>query len=110
MISCPLSIVTNERELDDAVNAISGSASLGVDTETTALDPFRARIRLLQIATPSRSFVFDLFEHNALRDARIRALLESPSTIKIFHNAKFDLKMLLHHCGIEVRGIFDTLL
>jgi DNA polymerase-1 len=29
---------------------------------------------------------------------------------KIFHNAKFDLKMLLHHFGVEVRGAFDTLL
>ena len=36
--------------------------------------------------------------------------MSSPRPIKVFHNAKFDLKMLLHHFDLEVHGIFDTLL
>src|SRR4030095_13261257 len=34
----------------------------------------------------------------------------STQPVKVFHNAKFDLKMLLHHYHLEVRGLFDTLL
>jgi DNA polymerase I-like protein with 3'-5' exonuclease and polymerase domains len=37
-------------------------------------------------------------------------MLSSPQPVKVFHNAKFDVKMLLHHFDLEVRGLFDTLL
>ena len=67
-------------------------------------------MRLLQIATPANNFVIDLFELEALRNNELRALLSSPEPVKIFHNAKFDVKMLLHHFELEVRGLFDTLL
>src|SRR5262249_12571577 len=110
MTSCPLTLVTSARQLEDAVETLTHFRSLGVDTETTALDPFCASVRLLQIATPLHSFVFDLFQHDSLRNPRLRDLLQSPEITKVFHNAKFDLKMLLHHFGLEVRGVFDTLL
>jgi DNA polymerase-1 len=96
--------------VESAVEAFSGHATAGVDTETTGLDPLRSRVRLLQIATPEHSFVIDLFQVRALEHPGLRAWLSSPNAVKIFHNAKFDLKMLLHHFGVEVRGVFDTLL
>jgi len=37
-------------------------------------------------------------------------LLTSAQPVKVFHNAKSILKMLLHHFDLEVRGLFDTLL
>src|SRR5262249_10015113 len=110
MTNCPLTLVTSARQLEDSVETLTYFRSLGVDTETTALDPFCASVRLLQIATPLHSFVFDLFQHDSLRNPRLRDLLQSPEITKVFHNAKFDLKMLLHHFGLEVRGVFDSLL
>ncbi len=92
------------------MEAISKHAVVGVDTETTGLDPLRSRVRLLQIATPEHSFVIDLFQVRALERPELRGFLSSSDPIKNFHNAKFDLKMLLHHFGLEVRGVFDTLL
>jgi len=83
---------------------------VGVDTETTALSPFQGAVRLLQLAIPERSFVIDLFQFPALEHRGLRELLSSTHPIKVFHNAKFDLKMLLHHFNLEVRGLFDTLL
>lgn len=83
---------------------------IGVDTETTSLSPFEGSVRLLQIATPEQSFVIDLFELPALNHPGLRELLSAAHPIKVFHNAKFDLKMLLRHFNLEVRGVFDTLL
>jgi len=103
-------LVTSARELSDAVGSIAGAPVIGVDTETTGLDPYRNRVRLLQIATGSTNFVIDLFEVPALADTRLREVLSAPTPIKVFHNAKFDLKMLLHHFDLEVRGVFDTFL
>jgi len=106
----PFTFVADEAAVEKAVEAISRHAVVGVDTETTGLDPLRSRVRLLQIATPEHSFVIDLFQVRALEHTGLRGLLSSSEQLKTFHNAKFDLKMLLHHFGLEVRGVFDTLL
>jgi len=103
-------IVDSTSGLEKALEALSRSSVIGVDTETTSLDPFTGRIRLLQISTGEQTFVIDLFRIKALEHRGVRRLMESTEPIKIFHNAKFDVKMLLHHCRMETRGIFDTLL
>jgi DNA polymerase-1 len=106
----PFTFVADQSALERAVEAISRHTVVGVDTETTGLDPLRSRVRLLQVATPEHSFVIDLFQVRALEHAGLRGLLSASEQLKTFHNAKFDLKMLLHHFGVEVRGVFDTLL
>jgi DNA polymerase I-like protein with 3'-5' exonuclease and polymerase domains len=103
-------LVQTAGDLDAALEQICGARVLGVDTETTGLDPFTSRIRLLQISTADANFVIDLFSVEAGREPRLRDVLSSAETIKIFHNAKFDLKMLLHHFDLEVYGVFDTFL
>ena len=110
MSSTPHSIITTANDLDKALVELGQLPILGVDTETTGLDPFSSRVRLIQIAIPNHSFVIDLFKVPALENERLRGLLSSPRPIKAFHNAKFDLKMLLHHFDLEVHGIFDSFL
>ncbi|HXG91146.1 MAG TPA: DNA polymerase [Blastocatellia bacterium] len=110
MSKTPFTVVTTEAALKAALGAISSHPVIGVDTETTGLDPFRSRVRLLQIATPEHAFVFDLFEIAALDNPELRRLLSETEPLKVFHNAKFDLKMLLYHFNLEVRGLFDCLL
>ena len=103
-------LVDHAAALDDACREILSAPVIGVDTETTGFDPYRSRIRLLQLAVPGRNIVIDLFKVPALRHPKLREALSSPDRIKVLHNAKFDLKMLLHHGAIEVQGVFDTLL
>lgn len=110
MSRTPFKLINTETALEKALEAISRHRTIGVDTETTSLDPFSGGVRLLQIATFEQSFVIDLFQLPAMKHAGLRELLSSTTTIKVFHNAKFDLKMLLHHFDLETRGLFDTLL
>ncbi|HYL98253.1 MAG TPA: DNA polymerase [Blastocatellia bacterium] len=93
-----------------ACSELSRSSLIGLDTETTSLDPYRGRVRLLQLSSSERNYVFDLFKFPALYEPALRDLLQSSGHLKIAHNAKFDLKMLLHHHHLEVHPIFDTLL
>jgi len=102
--------VDNVAALDQACQEIMVAPVIGVDTETTGFDPYSSRIRLLQIAVPGHNMVIDLFKVEALSHPQLRETLSSSTRTKVLHNAKFDLKMLLHHSGIEVRGVFDTLL
>ena len=110
MSRTPFKLINTEQCLEQALGAISSQPVIGVDTETTSLSPFQGQVRLLQIATPEQSFVIDLLQLPALRNNGLRELLSSAQPVKVFHNAKFDLKMLLHHFDLEVRGLFDTLL
>src|SRR5262245_64045512 len=93
--------------LDDACREILAAPVIGVDTETTGFDPYRSRIRLLQIAVPGRNIVIDLFKVPGLRHPALREALSSPDRIKVLHNAKLDLKMLLHNGDIEMRAGFE---
>ncbi len=110
MSRTPFTVVKTRPALEQALEAISRQPVLGVDTETTALDPRDGKVRLLQVAIPEHNFVVDLFELPAFKHPGLREMLSSPQPIKVFHNAKFDVKMLLHHFDLEVRGLFDTLL
>ena len=110
MSRTPFRIVDSESALERALGAISRYSLIGLDTETTSLDPFSGKVRLLQIAIPECTFVIDLYKCSALSHSGLREMLSRSEPLKVLHNASFDLKMLLHHFGLEVRGLFDTLL
>ncbi|MBC8030872.1 MAG: hypothetical protein H7Z16_12235 [Pyrinomonadaceae bacterium] len=111
-------IIKTAEALRKAVESLSNHQVLGLDTETTELDPYVGRLRLIQLATPNGVHIIDLDafsgsngdlrESNAL--APLRDLLSAPRPIKIAHNAKFDAKFIKHHLGTELNGVFDTLL
>lgn len=82
----------------------------GLDTETTGLDPLSDRLRLLQIAIVGEpTLVIDCFELLPEGELIIQDLLDGFG-IKVFQNAKFDIKFLKAN-GLEIRGqLFDTML
>ena len=104
------SLITSENDLRAAVEELRTSHAIGVDTETTGFEPHSSQIRLVQLASPEKSYVIDTFQFNALNNAELRALLESPRPIKALHNAKFDFKMLKYLAGIEMNPMFDSML
>ena len=106
-------LVKTADELRKAIEILTSQPVVGLDTETTDLDPFTSRLRLIQLATPDRVYIID-FDHfsNGNRDALapLRGLLAAPRPIKIAHNAKFDAKFIKHNLGVDLVGLFDTLL
>lgn len=83
---------------------------MGVDSETTGLDPHIERLRLVQIAVHEKPvLVIDIFRVGD-EDLKILAEVLATNSIKIFQNAKFDLNFL-RAAGYKVNGpIFDTML
>ncbi len=109
-------LVTTAEELRRAVDELFHKHAVGLDTETTELDPYLGRLRLIQLASPDGVYIVDL---NRFADADLksgaemeplRQLLTTPRPIKIAHNAKFDAKFIKHNLGVDTVGIFDTLL
>src|SRR5215212_599821 len=109
-------LIKTSDELRKAIETLATQPVVGLDTETTDLDPYNSRLRLIQLATTDRVYIVD-FDHFAKGDstksealAPLRRLLEAPRPIKIAHNAKFDAKFIKHNLGVELGGLFDTLL
>jgi len=109
-------VIRSAEDLRRAVETLSSQPALGLDTETTDLDPFTSRLRLIQLAAPDKVFIVDLdaFRNGDSTDLEaltpLRRLLESPRPIKIAHNSKFDAKFIKHNLGVDLVGLFDTLL
>jgi hypothetical protein len=104
-------LITDATNLADALQAIGDCRVLGVDTETTGLDPLTDRLRLLQLAAPGWPvLVIDLWTIPEGARVPLQRLLTQPSTVKVFHNAKFDLQFL-RQAGLPVQGLLgDTML
>jgi DNA polymerase-1 len=105
-----MKLITTPDELQVAITQLTAEAFIGFDTETTGLDPHRARLRLLQLATPRESFILDLFQFPAEALPPVLDLLTANRPIKVAHNAKFDAEFLLKHHGIRLGAVFDTYL
>jgi DNA polymerase-1 len=109
-------LIKTSDELRKAIETLATQPVVGLDTETTDLDPYTSRLRLIQLATTDQVYIVD-FDHFANGDstksealAPLRRLLEAPRPIKIAHNAKFDAKFIKHNLGVDLGGLFDTLL
>ena len=112
---------TQLSDLKAAVRIIAATEGLiGVDTETTGLDPFTCRVRLVQIAVPDFGLVVDL---DAYRDgderqvdwdrpgaSYLKRILEGTKRPKVLQNGAFDLNFLWQE-GIDLGGeLHDTML
>src|SRR6185295_1883890 len=112
-------LVKTEEELRKAVEILSTHQVIGLDTETTELDPYIGRLRLIQLATPSGVYIIDVDAFSASAGGNgnlrhtpalqsLRELLSAHRPIKIAHNAKFDAKFIKHTLGADLGGLFDT--
>ncbi|MGH9799719.1 MAG: DNA polymerase, partial [Blastocatellia bacterium] len=103
-------LITVADDLTQIADELRAQPMIGLDTETTGLDPHTSKLRLLQLATPNNSYVIDCFRFQRGQLAPLREVISAEQPTKIAHNAKFDSKFLLKHLGWRIGGIFDTYL
>lgn len=96
-------VITDPAELDSLLASIAGQ-KVGIDLETTGLNPRRDVIRLVQIALEDVVFVVDC---NAVGTDWIGSALASVS-MAIGHNLKFDLGFVLALGHPFPPQVFDT--
>jgi DNA polymerase I len=102
--------IDDDEKLFGEISSIEGAPTVGIDTETTGLDPHNDKLMLLQLAaSQNHALVIEVGRLGNEALDRLRTLLQSNS-VKVFQNAKFDLKFL-KMAGLEVMGpVFDTML
>lgn len=102
-------LVTHPDDVVRMVESLRQEPRLGLDTETTGLDPYRGRLRLLQLASATTTWILDCFQLTRDHLRPLQQLLEA-GPLLIAHNAKFDGKFIDHHLGLQLGPIFDTYL
>jgi DNA polymerase I-like protein with 3'-5' exonuclease and polymerase domains len=97
-------LVREQAELTSVVQALAESVRVGVDTETTGLNPRTDRVRLLSLATDRGTWLVDCFavDPGPLWDALSGRPL-------VCHNGIFDLQFLAP-LGFAPNAVHDTML
>ena len=85
-----LEYVCTPTRAEGILRELQGEPLIGMDFETTHLDPLIGHIRLVQLAVPGRTVVLDMHQIPA---ELLRPLLTQPSRF-VGHNLKFELRYL----------------
>ncbi|NVO22299.1 DNA polymerase I [Donghicola mangrovi] len=120
--------VSDPAVLEQWIATARAQGYVAVDTETTALDEMVADLVGVSLATAAGKACYipvghtsgdgDLFGGSEKAAGQmdfdtclklLKPLLEDPSVLKIFQNAKYDMKIFQNY-GITVQGIDDTML
>ncbi len=114
--------ITSLEALDAVIATARAVGYLAIDTETTALNIAKARLVGISLACDeSRGFYLPLGHVDDFGEAvggqldleavaeRLGPLLIDPAVLKIGHNLKYDISVLVRH-GLSLAPIEDTLL
>ena len=81
---------------------------VAVDTEAMGLVHGRDRLCLVQLSAGDGVCHLVQVEKDQGAAPRLRALLEDPATLKLFHFARFDVALLRHDLGARTAPIYCT--
>jgi DNA polymerase I-like protein with 3'-5' exonuclease and polymerase domains len=102
-------VITTPEGIRQACEQLQHADAIGTDCETTSLDPLTGQLRLLQLAIPEQTYVFD---HRKIGSAEayrpLKQIIEEPRRRIISHNSKFEQKWLKYVLGIEPATVFCT--
>lgn len=98
-----------DRDLSDEIlSEYLQAEAIAVDTETMGLLPQRDRLCLVQLCDPKGNVAVVRIALGQTEAPKLKQVLESYSTVKVFHFARFDLATLQHHLNIQVQPTFCT--
>lgn len=99
-------MVDTPQALDAALDEWSREPALGMDTESNSFFAYRERTCLLQVSSRDADWIVDPF---AVDLTPMAPLFADPSIEKIFHASELDVVSLRRDYGIQMNGLFDTL-
>ena len=82
--------------------------AIAIDTETMGLNPRRDRFCVVQISTGDGNAHLVQLDAGPIEAPHLKALLEDPIVLKIFHYARFDVAVLKHYLGVDTAPLYCT--
>ena len=103
----PFDFVDTNDKAKKAIEELEKESVIAVDSEASDLDPYLAKLLLVQIASDKKAYVFDVRKVDC---SIFKRILEDSKVLKLLQNAKFDYSLIKVHCNIAITNIFDTML
>lgn len=91
---------------DELTEIFMNSKFISVDTETLGLNNHRDKLCLVQLCNEDEKVV--LLQIKSKDTPNLKKVLENNSNTKLFHYARFDMAILKHDLGIEVKNPYCT--
>jgi ribonuclease D len=101
-------ILSRDDQLVDLARQLAGEPVIAVDLEADSMHNYREKVCLIQVTADGRTLLIDPLPITSLDP--LKPILADPSIRKIFHAADYDLRCLYRDFGIEVHGLFDTMI
>lgn len=103
----------NHLHVNDLPEGLDLGPIVAIDTETMGLRPERDRLCLVQMSAGDGEvhlvhFPPDGAGGRTYAAPRLKALLEAPQVLKLFHFARFDLAVLRRYLGADCRPVYCT--
>ncbi len=104
----PIEMITRPDQLQLVLLHLKNEKLIAFDLEADSMHHYREQVCLLQISTESKNFIIDPL---ACPDfSPLAPVFADPETVKVFHGADYDVRMM-HRCfGIEIINLFDTMI
>lgn len=103
----PPRYIDRPEQLEELAQELAGPALVAVDTEADSFHHYREKVCLIQISFEGQDVLVDPLALESLEP--LRAVLENPEQVKIFHDAGYDLIGLRRDFGFQLEGLFDTM-
>lgn len=100
-------LITTQRELDEAISALSRSDFVTVDTEFIRETTFWPELCLIQMAAPGVTALVDPLS-GKLDLKPFFQLMANEAVLKVFHAARQDIEIVFHLGGLIPHPVFDT--
>ncbi len=101
-------ILTTTDEVSRLAEDLACQSVIAVDLEADSMHNYREKVCLLQVSTLENTWLIDPLSGADLDS--LAEVLAEPRVRKIFHAADYDIRCLHRDFGIEVRGLFDTMI
>jgi len=100
--------MTIHLHIGDLPDGLSLGRVVAVDTETMGLQHHRDRLCLVQLSAGDGVAHLVQFGLGRYEAPRLKALLEAPDVLKLFHFARFDLAALQRYLGLRCAPVWCT--
>ncbi len=98
--------ISSNQQLAELCEQLQASSSLAIDTEFMRTDTYFPKLALIQLSDGQQCWLIDVLTIDQF--APLKALLESPQLVLIFHAPGEDFEVLDHALSITPTNIFDT--
>ena len=100
--------MTNHVYQNDLPDGLDLGPMVAVDCETMGLNPHRDRLCVVQLSGGDGNAHLIQIAQGQTEAPNLRAMLENPKVLKLFHFGRFDIAALLNAFGAETAPVYCT--